>query len=101
MSNTAFVDGLIWNLPAATSAVYGVPNAAQSLAGLARVATTVEVGVVEDEVELEEDKADVGERTIDDDDADDDNEDWLLNKIRALLSICCQKALFCNYEGGK
>lgn len=74
MSNTAFVDGLIWNLPAETSAVYGVPNAAQSLAGLARVATTVEVGVVEDEVELEEDKVDVGERTIDDD-ADDADED--------------------------
>ena len=79
MSNTA--SGAVWvsNLPVETSAVYGVPNAAQSLAGFARVATTVEVGVIEDEVmvdivvrEGEEDKVDVEEGNADDDD-DDDN----------------------------
>lgn len=75
MSNTAFVEDLIWNLPAETSAVYGVPNAAQSLAGLARVVTTVEVGDVDDEVLLEEGKVDVGERTVDDDEEDNDEDD--------------------------
>lgn len=66
MSNTAFVEGLSWNLPPETSAVYGVLNVAQSLAGGVRLAKTVEVGVAEYGVEREEDKVDVGERNIGD-----------------------------------
>lgn len=62
----AFVKGLRSNLFPKTSALYGVSNAVQSLAGWATVANKVEVGVAEDEVEWEKNRADMGERDSDD-----------------------------------
>lgn len=66
MSNEAFAQGLrsVW-FPE-TSIENGVPYAVQSLTGSGKVASKVEVGVAEDEVEREKNEADVGERDIDD-----------------------------------
>lgn len=85
MSNEAFAQGLRSDWFPETSVENGVPNAVQSLAGWAKVASEVEVGVAEDEVEREKSEADVGERDVD---------DGLLNKIRALLSVSRQKKLY-------
>ena len=77
-----------------TSTVYGVWNAVQSLAGWATEAHEVEVGLAEDEVEREKNGVDVGERDID---------NWLLNRIRVLLSVSGQKSFIYLFAkiGGK
>lgn len=61
-----------------TSIENGVPNAVQSSAGAAKVASEVDLGIAEDEAERGKNEADVGEKDID---------DGPLNKIRALLSV--------------
>lgn len=84
MSNEAFAQGLRSVLFPETSIENGVPNAVQSSAGRAKVASEVDLGISEDEADErgKTEADDVGERDID---------DGLLNEIRALLSVSRQK----------
>lgn len=76
MSNEAFAQGLCSVWFAETFIENGVPNAAQSSRGTAKVASAVEVGIAaEAEAEGGTNEADVGGRDID---------GGLLNKIRGL-----------------
>lgn len=82
MSNEALAQGLRLVWFSETSVENGVPYAVQSFAGRAKVASEVEMGIAEDEVEREKDEVDVAERGCN---------DGLLNKTRALLSVSRQK----------
>lgn len=99
MSNEAFAQGLRSVLFPETSIENGVPNAVQSSAGRAKVASEVDLGISEDEADErgKTEADDVGERNID---------DGLRNGIRGLLSVSRQKKIplsffFCDNKAEK